>query len=96
VDVDVNRSEAARYGLTIADVQTAVASGIGGENIAENIEGRERYPINIRYQRDFRNDIDKMRGVLIGTSDGAQIPLGQVARISFSHGWRRSGMKTVL
>ena len=86
VNVDVNREEAARYGLTIADVQTAVTSGVGGENIAENIEGRERYPINVRYQRDFRDNVEKMRGVLIGTPSGAQIPLGQVARISFTHG----------
>ena len=86
VNVEVNRAEAARYGLTIADVQTAVSSGIGGENIAENIEGRERYPINVRYQRAFRDNIDEMRNVLIGTPSGAQIPLGQVATISFSHG----------
>jgi len=86
VNVDVNREEAARYGLTIADVQTAVESGIGGQNIAENIEGRERYPINVRYQRDFRDNVEQMRGVLIGTPSGAQIPLGQVAHVSFSHG----------
>src|SRR5260370_5248664 len=86
VNVDVNREEAARYGFTIADVQTAVSSGIGGQNIAENIEGRERYPINVRYQRDFRDNIEKMRGVLIGTPSGAQIPLGQLARISFTRG----------
>jgi Cu(I)/Ag(I) efflux system membrane protein CusA/SilA len=90
VNVDINRAEVARYGLTIADVQTAVASGIGGENIAENIEGRERYPINARYQRDFRDNADRMRGVLIGTPSGAQIPLGQVARISFTQGSSRS------
>ena len=86
INVEVNREEAARYGLTVADVQTAVESGIGGQNIAENIEGRERYPINVRYQRDFRDNVDQMRGVLIGTPSGAQIPLGQVARISFSNG----------
>ena len=86
VNVDVNRDEAARYGLTIADVQTAVESGIGGQNIAENIEGRERYPINVRYQRDFRDNVEQMRGVLIGTPSGAQIPLGQVAKVSFTHG----------
>jgi copper/silver efflux system protein len=86
VNVEVNRAEVARYGLTVADVQTAVESGIGGQNIAENIEGRERYPINVRYQRDFRDNVDQMRGVLIGTPSGAQIPLGQVARISFSNG----------
>jgi copper/silver efflux system protein len=86
VNVDVNREEVARYGLTIADVQTAVQSGIGGQNIAENIEGRERYPINVRYQRDFRDSVEQMSKVLIGTPSGAQIPLGQVARVSFSHG----------
>ncbi len=86
VNVEVDRLEAARYGLSIADVQTAVASGIGGETIAENIEGRERYPISVRYQRDFRDNIDAMRKVLIGTPAGAQIPLGQVAHIFFSHG----------
>jgi copper/silver efflux system protein len=86
VNVEVKREEAARYGLTIADVQTAVSSGIGGQNIAENIEGRERYPINVRYQRDFRDSVEQIRGVLIGTPSGAQIPLGQVANISFTHG----------
>jgi len=86
VNVEVKREEAGRYGLTIADVQTAVSSGVGGQNVAENIEGRERYPINVRYQRDFRDTVEKMRGVLIGTPSGAQIPLGQVAKISFTHG----------
>jgi Cu(I)/Ag(I) efflux system membrane protein CusA/SilA len=86
VNVEVKREEAARYGLTIADVQTAVSSGIGGQNVAENIEGRERYPINVRYQRDFRDNVEKMREVLIGTPSGVQIPLGQVAKISFTNG----------
>ncbi len=86
INVEVNRPEAARYGLTIADVQTAISSGIGGQNIAENIEGRERYPINVRYQSAFRDNVDAMRGVLIGTPSGAQIPLGQVAKISYSRG----------
>jgi Cu(I)/Ag(I) efflux system membrane protein CusA/SilA len=86
INVEPDRAEAARYGLTIDDIQTVVASGIGGENIAENVEGRERYPINVRYARDFRNDLEQMRGVLVATASGAQIPLGQVARISFSRG----------
>lgn len=86
VNVDVNRAEAARYGLTIADVQTSVRSGIGGENITENIEGRERYPVNVRYQRDFRDNVEQMNKVLIGTPSGAQIPFGQVGRIAFSRG----------
>jgi copper/silver efflux system protein len=86
VNVDVNRPEAAKYGLTIADVQQAVSSGIGGMNIAENIEGRERYPMNVRYERDFRDNIEDLRRVLIATPSGAQIPLEQVAQISFSRG----------
>lgn len=86
VNVEVNRLEAARYGLSVADVQTAVASGIGSENIAENIEGRERYPIDVRYARAFRDNVEAMRNVLIGTPSGAQIPLGQVAKVSFTHG----------
>jgi len=86
VNVEVNRPEAARYGLSVADVQTAVSSGIGGQNIAENIEGRERYPINVRYAQDFRDSLDRMRSVLIATPSGAQIPLGEVARVSFSRG----------
>jgi copper/silver efflux system protein len=86
VNVQVNRREAAKYGLTIADVQQAVASGIGGMNIAENIEGRERYPINVRYSRDFRDNVDELRRVLIATPSGAQIPIEQVATLSFSRG----------
>jgi len=86
INVEVDREEAARYGLSVADVQTAVSSGIGGRSVAENIEGRERYPINVRYEQDFRDSVDRMRTVLIGTPSGAQIPLGQVARVSFSKG----------
>ncbi|GAC1397363.1 MAG: CusA/CzcA family heavy metal efflux RND transporter [Chloroflexota bacterium] len=86
LDVEVNRPEAARYGLTIEDVQRAVSSGIGGENVAENVEGRERYPINVRYDRDFRDNLEELRKVLVGTPAGAQIPIGQVAKISFSRG----------
>src|SRR5437667_5142738 len=86
LNVEVNRAEAARYGLTIADVQQAVTSGIGGEMVAENVEGRERYPVNVRYSRDFRDNVEELRRVLIGTSSGAQIPVSDVAKISFSRG----------
>jgi len=86
VNVEVNRPEAAKYGLTIADVQQAVASGMGGMNVAQNVEGRERYPMNVRYERDFRDNIEDLRRVLIATPAGAQIPIEQVAKISFSHG----------
>ncbi|HEV2493432.1 MAG TPA: CusA/CzcA family heavy metal efflux RND transporter [Terriglobia bacterium] len=86
VNVEANRAEAARYGLTVGDVQEAVSSGIGGENIAENVEGRERYPISVRYNRDFRDNVEALRRVLISTPAGAEIPLAEVASISFSRG----------
>ena len=79
VNINVDRAEAARYGLTIADVQRAVESGIGGEDIAVNIEGRDRYPVNVRYNRDFRGDLGALRNVVMATPTGAQIPIGEVA-----------------
>jgi len=86
VNVEVNRPEAARYGLSVADVQRAVTSGIGGENVAENIEGRQRYPINVRYSRDFRDDVEQLRRVLVATPTGAQIPISELAKVYFSRG----------
>jgi len=86
LNIEVNRAQAARYGLTIADVQQAISSGIGGEMVAENVEGRERYPVNVRYNRDFRDNVEELRRVLIGTPSGAQIPVSDVAKISFSRG----------
>jgi len=86
INIDVNRAEAARYGLTIADVQQVISSGIGGATVTENIEGRERYPVSVRYNRDFRDNVDELRRVLIATPTGAQIPISNVAKISFSRG----------
>jgi Cu(I)/Ag(I) efflux system membrane protein CusA/SilA len=86
LNIEVNRAEAARYGLTIADVQQAVTSGIGGEMVAENVEGRERYPVNVRYSRDFRDNVEELRRVLIATPSGAQIPISDVAKVSLSRG----------
>jgi Cu(I)/Ag(I) efflux system membrane protein CusA/SilA len=86
INVETDRAVAARYGLTVADVQRAVESGIGGENVAENVEGRERFPINVRYNRDFRDDLDALRQVVIATPTGAQIPISEVANVYFSRG----------
>ena len=86
IDIEVNREEASRYGLTVAEVQQTITSGIGGSMVTENIEGRERYPVNVRYSRDFRDNVDELRRTLIGTPSGAQIPIEQVAHISFSGG----------
>ncbi len=82
INIEVNRAEAARYGLTVGDVQRAITSGIGGDNIAENVEGRERYPISIRYAPDFRDDLDKLRRVLIATPSNGQVPLGEAGEAS--------------
>jgi Cu(I)/Ag(I) efflux system membrane protein CusA/SilA len=86
INVEVNRLEAARYGLTVGDVHRAVTSGIGGENIAENVEGRQRYPVNVRYSRDFRDNIEELKRVVIATPTGAQIPISEVAKVYFSRG----------
>jgi Cu(I)/Ag(I) efflux system membrane protein CusA/SilA len=86
INVEVDRAEAARYGLSVADVHTAVSSGVGGQNIVDNIEGRERYPINVRYASDFRDSLERIRSVLLATPSGAQVQLGEVAKISFARG----------
>jgi copper/silver efflux system protein len=86
VNITVDRDVAARYGLTVDDVQLAITSGIGGENIATTIQGRERYPINVRYLQDYRSDLDALKNVLLMTPSGAQIPLGEVAKVELSPG----------
>jgi len=86
LNIDVKRPEAARYGLTVTDVQRVIRSAIGGANIADNVEGRERFPVNVRYERDFRDDPAAVNHILIGTPSGAQIPINEVARVFFSRG----------
>jgi Cu(I)/Ag(I) efflux system membrane protein CusA/SilA len=81
VDVTVNREQAARYGLSVAEVQMAVENAIGGENVDTTIEGRERYPVNVRYARDFRSQLPELNRVLVRTMEGAQIPLEELAEI---------------
>jgi Cu(I)/Ag(I) efflux system membrane protein CusA/SilA len=86
INIEVNRAEAARYGLTVGDVQRTIASGIGGDNVAENVEGRERYPVSVRYAPDFRDNLDKLGQVLVATPAGPQVPLAELAKLSFSKG----------
>jgi len=86
LNVEVKRPEAARYGLTVADVQRVITSEIGGANVAENVEGRQRYPIAVRYERDFRDDPVALNRALVATPSGAQIPMNEVARVYFSRG----------
>jgi len=86
LNVEVNRLQAARYGLTVADVQRVVTSEIGGADIAENVQGRERFPIAVRYQRDFRDHPEALSQALIPTPSGEEIPVSEVARVYFSRG----------
>ncbi len=86
LDVIINRNEAARYGLTVGDVQAVITSAIGGDNVTTTVEGRERYPVNVRYQRELRDDPDRLKRVLIPTPSGAQVPLGQIAAFVISQG----------
>ncbi|GJG99681.1 efflux RND transporter permease subunit [Paraburkholderia terrae] len=86
IDVDIDRLAAARYGLSVADVQSVVSSAVGGENVGEVIAGRERYPINIRYPREVRDSLEKLRQLPVVTDRGAQIQLGDVAHIAIVDG----------
>jgi len=81
---NVKRQEAARYGLTVGDVQNIIESAIGGNAFSQTIEGRERYTVNVRYFRDLRSDAESLKRVLVPTPVGAQIPLAQLADLSFS------------
>lgn len=86
VDFKIKRDEIARYGLNIEDVQMEIMSAIGGENITQTIEGRERYPVNVRYPRELRDDLEKLKNVYISTPSGAQVPLAQIAEIEVKLG----------
>jgi len=81
IDFDIDRDAIARYGLTVADVEMVIETAIGGKTITTTVEGRERYPVNVRYARDLRSDLEGLRRILVGTPTGAQIPLGQLASI---------------
>ena len=86
LDFEINRAAAARYGLTVGDVQDIIESAIGGKNISTTVEGRERYPINVRYPRELRDDVEKLKRILVATPSGAHVPIGQVADIKFTTG----------
>jgi Cu(I)/Ag(I) efflux system membrane protein CusA/SilA len=86
LDFDINREAAARYGLTIGDVQDVIQSAIGGMNITETVEGLERYPVNLRYPRELRDNMESLKRVLIPTPTGSQIPLTLVAELKLRRG----------
>lgn len=86
IDFEINRDEAARYGLTVGDIQDVIQSAIGGMNVSYTVEGLERYPINVRYSRELRDSITKLKRIIVPTPSGAQIPIIQVADIIIRKG----------
>jgi len=86
LDFDIDREAAARYGLTVGDVHDVIMSAIGGMNVGWTVEGLERYPINIRYPRELRDDVTALAEVLVPTPAGAHVPLGQVATLVIRQG----------
>jgi len=86
LDFDLKREEIARYGLSIDDVQMLIESVIGGESITTTVEGRERYPVSVRYARELREDPERLKRILIPTMNGAQVPLGQLVGLQLTTG----------
>ncbi len=86
LDFKWKREELARYGLSMDDVQMVVMNAVGGDNITTTVEGRERYPVNVRYMRDFRNSVDALSRVLVPTAAGQHIPVSQLADLEFVRG----------
>jgi copper/silver efflux system protein len=86
IDVDIDRDAAARYGLNVADVQSVVSAAIGGENIGETVEGLQRFPISVRYPRELRDSVERIRALPVVTERGAQIRLGDVAEVKITDG----------
>jgi Cu(I)/Ag(I) efflux system membrane protein CusA/SilA len=86
LDFGLRRNELARYGLAVDDVENVITSAVGGENVTTTVEGRERYAVNVRYQRDYRNDLDRLGRVLVPSMNGAQIPLAELADIRLAEG----------
>lgn len=86
VDIRIDRQKAARYGVSVDELQSMVSTLVGGDNIGEVIQGRERYPINVRYPRDLRDNVDKLRVLPVVTANGSQIALGELADIQVTEG----------
>ena len=82
LDFDINRKEAARYGLTVGDVQNVIESAMGGMSVTNTVEGLERYTVNLRYSRELRDNLEALKRVLVPTPSGEQIPMGQLATIT--------------
>jgi Cu(I)/Ag(I) efflux system membrane protein CusA/SilA len=86
IEYELDRAEIARYGVNIRDVQDVIETAVGGENLTMSVEGRERYPIRVRYLRELRDNFDELERVLVPTSTGAHVPIAQVAKIRYTIG----------
>lgn len=86
LELDINRSAISRYGLTIADMQMTLSSAIGGMNLTSTVEGRERFPVRVRYAREYRDNPEDLKRILIPTPTGVQVPLGELAEINYTRG----------
>jgi len=86
LDIVIDREAVARYGLGVSEVQETIETAIGGVTVGQTVEGRERYPIHVRYARDFRDDISKVGQIRVPTASGARVPLSQLARIAYTEG----------
>jgi Cu(I)/Ag(I) efflux system membrane protein CusA/SilA len=86
LDFDINRQEAARYGLNVGDIQDVILSALGGANLTQTVEGLERYPVNLRYFQDYRENLTALNRILIPTPSGAQVPMAQIAKIRIHQG----------
>ncbi|SUB72647.1 Cation efflux system protein CusA [Pluralibacter gergoviae] len=86
VDITLNRRQAARYGVSVKELQSLAGTLVGGENVGQTLEGRERFPINVRYPRDLRDSVDKLRALPLLTAGGEQVTLGELAEVRISEG----------
>src|SRR5207247_10744639 len=86
LDFDLKRDALARYGITVGDAEEVLMSAVGGENVTTTVEGRERYPVNVRYLRNYRSDIGALERVLVSTPQGTQVPLAPLADIRMRTG----------
>src|SRR5690606_34430430 len=86
IEIHLNRDRMARYGITVAELQEVISAAIGGVTLTTTVEGRERFPVRLRYPRELRDDPDALQKIIISTATGAQIPLGDVVDIEYAKG----------
>jgi len=86
IEIKLNRQQMARYGITVADLQDVIGAAVGGMPLTTTVEGRERFPVRLRYPRELRENPEELSRLIVPTATGAQIPLGEVAEIGYTRG----------